>query len=122
MSSGSFILSKYESEIATNIRNIKVQPETLDLTIATVQNDPPAGAVVAGLGSAQVSQGRRSLGCNARTVTIKFDTAPDGYLQGGLIRLPLLTKAIAAVATKGATGTYLEEAITVVGVSPEKIN
>jgi len=121
MSSGAFIISKYESDIIANIRPIKIQPETLGLVVGSQTNTAPTGAAVGGLGSAQVSSGKRSLGVHARTITIKFDTAPTGYKQGGLIRLPILRKAMFDGIARGATGTYLEEAITVVGVSSEEI-
>lgn len=90
MSSGAFINSFYNSNKTGDIHPIRVQPETLTLSVAGVTNTAatgPAGSPI----SAQVSQSKRSKGLNARTVTFKFTpTAPEGYLANSPITLPWL--------------------------------
>lgn len=116
MSAGVFERSKYQADYGggTAIHPIRIQPETAELTINSVTNDPPAGAVTNPI-SALVSRGRRSLGLHPRFVTIAFTaTPPTGYATGQTYRVPLLTPTIAAEAVSGATGTYLGVAIEVV--------
>jgi hypothetical protein len=123
MSAGAFVISKYEasSDSGSGIYPIRVQPETLALSIATVDNDPPAGAVNQRV-SARVSGGRRQIGMNAALVRIKFTgTPPTGYLASSTLTLPLLTPEIRSVAAYGATGTYLGVAIQVIGTTSEKV-
>jgi hypothetical protein len=115
MSAGAFVITKYQASYATQIHPIKVQPETLAMTIGTVTNDPPTGNVSSPI-SAQVSGSRKKLGLHARTIAVRFTgTPPTGYSNRGTIRVPLLTQAIAAVAVKGAAGLYLGVAIVVAG-------
>lgn len=125
MSSGSFVVTKYAAAYGsgTNIHPIRVQPETLALSItiggSAVANTAPAGALTSPI-SARVSSGKRTLGLNAFTVGIKFSgPTPTGYSANQRINLPCLNSAIRA-ATKGATGTYLGASIVVVGTSPER--
>lgn len=123
MSSGGFNLKRYQASADTaNYHPIRVQPETLALEIAGTANAEPAGALNA-YPSAVVSRGQRALGLNARTVTVKFVGAgPEGYQAQGTIRLPWLTAATFAPIRKGQTGTYLGQAIEVVGKTPEYAN
>lgn len=117
---GAFTLSKYETD-NDNVVPIKVQPETLTANVGSA-NAAPSGAVEAGFPSAQVSKGRRAIGINARTVSVKFTaTPPTGYATNATYRIPIMTKTVWDAATKGTTGTYLGVAIIVVGKSPEAI-
>lgn len=121
MSAGPFVYSKYlASEVnGGGVYKIRIQPETLNLVIATVANNPPVGAIDQRV-SASTSRSMRSYGFHAAMVYIKFDTAPEKYKQGSIIALPMLSTAIRAAAVGGATGTYLGETITVVGQRSEK--
>lgn len=120
MSQGSFTQAKYETDNG-NVVPIKVQPETI-LAVLGTANGQATGDVEAGFPSAQVGKGRRTIGINARTVTIRFDTPPSGYLENGVIRIPVLVRNRWDSLTKGQAVTYLSTAATVVGKSPEKIN
>jgi len=121
MSAGPFVDSKYQAaaENGGGVHYIKIQPETLALTIATVANSAPAAAQNSKL-SATVNGSTRRRGLHAAKIYFKFSsTTPDGYLAGSILSLPALNKNILAAADKGVTGTYLGQAIVVVGKSPE---
>lgn len=122
MSAGAFQLSVYQLDNTANAASIRVQPETLALTLGGVANAPPAGAANVP-GSAKVSGGARSIGINARMVRITFGaTPPTGYSANSTIALPWLVPAtFNALAGAGVTGTYLGAAVTLVGKSPERI-
>ena len=121
MSAGAFENGKYESNTLGTIHPIRTQPETKALVIDGNTNSYPTGDAV--LPSAQVSRGKRSLGINARTVTIKFPSAvPTGYKVGSPITLPWFADTVEFLGFKaGDTGTYLATAIEVVGTSAEKV-
>ncbi len=122
MSSGAFNIEGYESTATGQIHPIRVQPETLTLTLGGNTNDAPGGAIDSPI-SAQVSQGARSLGLNARMVTITWeDAAPTNYKASGTISLPWLAEAGFSELIKGVTGTYLGSDVRVVGTRPEKAN
>jgi hypothetical protein len=123
MSAGSFVIKRYQATADTdNYHPIRIQPETEALEIDGVTNAEPPGAINA-YPSAQVSKGRRSIGLNARMVTVRFDGAgPANYQAQGTIRLPWLNAATFADIRRGQSGTYLTQPITVVGVSPEAAN
>lgn len=123
MSSGVFETRKYQSTKTGLIHPIKVQPETLTtLTLNSVANAEPAGALSNPV-SAQVSQGKRSLGLNARLVTITWVGAPPtNYKAGGNITLPWLASAGFDALVRGVTGTYLGTPVRVVGTREEKAN
>ena len=117
---GAFTLSKYETD-NDDVVPIKVQPETITANVGSA-NSAPSGSIAAGFPSAQVSKGKRAIGINARTVSVKFTaTPPTGYATNATYRIPILTKSVWNAATKGTTGTYLSVAIQVVGKSPESI-
>ena len=125
MSAGSPINTVYESGSGLFFP-IRVQPETLSLTLNSVANTAPANTPGAGLPSAKGSGGRRSIGVNARLVRFRFtDTSPTGYKPGGTISLPVLQAAVYAAYGKSQTGTYTLNgtAYTVeyVGKTPETV-
>jgi hypothetical protein len=122
MSAGAFETGKYETtQTPTAILPITVQPETKALVINGSANAYPAGAID-GFPSAQVSKGARSIGVNARTVTIKFTGGvPTGYKQNSPITLPWFVQATFTPLVKGMTGTYLENDIELVGKRNEKV-
>ena len=127
MSAGGFIVSKYELTAGEEIRvPIRVQPETLTLTINTIANAAPAGAYTAHMPSARVTGGRRGLGIFARLVRFEFTaTPPTGYKEGETLSLPALSPEFYDECTYGATGTYTVAgstvAVRVIGTTAEKI-
>lgn len=122
MSSGSFADSFYASNELGTTHPIRVQPETIALVLGSQANTAPDGASAIGP-SAQVSRGKRSIGINARTVTIELTAALAGYLAGSKITLPWLAAGtFAAITPKVTTGTYLATACKVIGKSAEKVN
>lgn len=122
MSSGAFVATKYQAndENGSGIYGIKVQPETLGLTINTVANTAPAGAITSRV-AARTSGSRRAYGVHASKVSFRFVTAPAGYKQDSPISLPLLNTNIREQAVFGQTGTYLGTGIVVIGKSSEVI-
>jgi hypothetical protein len=121
MSSGPFVISRYETDPGV-VHPIKVQPETIAASIGGVSNAAPAGAAT-GLGSASISRGRRANGINARLVRINFEGSPPaGYQENSSIAIPALTPAFYAAAIRGATVSYLGTTGVVSGRSPETIN
>lgn len=121
MSAGAFVRSRYESN-SGEIYPIRVQPETLALQIGSTANAAPTGAITAEV-SARANGSRRTLGMNARSVTVTFTgTPPDGYATNSTLTVPVLTPELWDSAAKGTTGTYLGVAIEVVGKSAEAAN
>lgn len=127
MSAGDYINSTYDSDGGTAYP-IRVQPETLSLTLNTVANAAGTGTIAAGTPSAKVSGGRKAFGVNARLVRVRFtSTVPDGYSGGkDTISLPVLTMAAYNAYSKGTTGTYTLGAtpydVAFVGKTPEAVN
>jgi len=120
MSGGQFSTSKYAAD-SGNIYSIRVQPETLLATFATVPNTAPAGAVDQEV-SAKVSKGNRGIGIKPRSVTVRWTGAvPDGYDPRGLITIPVLTQTVYNGIVKGQTANYLGNAAEVVSKSPERV-
>jgi hypothetical protein len=120
MSQGSFQIVNYGSNKLSTVHPIRIQPETLTLTIGGVTNSAPIGSGV--LPSAQVSQGKRKKGLNARTVTFKFapGSQPTGYKPESPITLPWLQNNDTFNETfAGQTGTYQGSDIVVVGTANE---
>jgi hypothetical protein len=124
MSAGVFEISQYSSNTLATVHRIRVQPETLAATLGGTANAAPSGTAV--LPSAQVSKSKRSLGINARTITIKFAAGdePDGYKPDSPITIPWLQNNSAFLtAVPGITATtYLGESAILVGTSAEKVN
>lgn len=86
MSAGVFEISRYESsELAGQIMNIRVQPETIAAEINGTSNAAPAGAVTLPL-FALVSGGNSEYGVKPRKVTLRFTnqgSLPAGVLGSG---------------------------------------
>lgn len=119
MSSGGFVNANYQSDVGTTHR-VKVQPETLELSIDGVANDPTLNQVDSPF-SARVSGSRRGYGLYARTVTVRFleGDAPVGYEDEGIITLPWLDPGTFAGILPGKSGQYLESTVEVVGKRAE---
>jgi len=120
MSAGQFLDAFYETN-SGEICGVRIQPETAALVLNAVTNTIPAGPATQ-LASAQVSRGKRAIGVNTRTVSIRFTGAvPDGYQINGTITLPWLQQDTFEALPNRATGTYLGNAVILVGKSPETI-
>ena len=110
MSSGPFTLTFYGTDEG-NTATIRVQPETLALTIGTTPNAAVSGPSTAGFPSAQTSQSRRALGVNARRVRCVYEAGASVGLPGLSITLPWLDPATYATISEGESGTYNTEPI-----------
>jgi len=122
MSAGEFNDVTYETNQGLKT-TVKVQPETLALTLNSVANASASGDKTAGMPSARVGGSRRQIGINTRTVTIAFSgAAPTGYKAGGKVRLPVPDPTVWDGYDKGQTGTYLGVAVKFAGKSDEKVN
>ena len=127
MSAGNFELAVYQPSYDTTARHpIRVQPETLLLTITTpggAEDNVSQGTVTSNPISARVSGGRRELGLNARKVIVQFTgTPPTGYQAGGRISLPWLSATTFSQLAKAQVGSYLNAPVVVVGLTPEAVN
>jgi hypothetical protein len=123
MSQGAFEIRKYACQATGTSHPIRVQPETLAITLDGTANAEPAGDAV--LPSAQVSQSKRSLGINARTITFKFPEggAPTGYKELSPITVPWLqnnTVFVEAIPGITPVSAYGSTAI-LVSTTPEKV-
>lgn len=117
MSAGSFQRGRYEDDQGI-IHRIRIQPETL----MGAFNAVPAGALSPGVASAKMSLTRRSLGLRPRFITISFTgTVPDGYKTGGLLRVPILSKAVFDGITLDQTVTYLGQPAIVISKDSERV-
>lgn len=116
MSTGKFVDAIYETDAGTDV-SIRVQPETI-----TAWNPVGAGTPTPGYPSAQVSQGKRALGINARTARFKWAAAPGGgYDPNGIITLPIFTKAAYDNLVKGIDYAYGTTGLNLVGKTAETI-
>lgn len=126
MSAGDFTGSIYETN-GGGFYRVRIQPETLSLTINAVANAAGAGPVPAGQPSAKVSGNRNAIGVNCRLVRVRFTgTLPTGYSGGkDTISLPCLTPAAFNSWSSGDTGTYTLGGtafdVELVGKTPESI-
>jgi hypothetical protein len=121
MSAGAFTDSFYSSNELGSVHPIRVQPETIALTLGGQANTAPDGTAAV-LPSAQVSRGKRAIGINARTVSVRLTAALSGYKAGSVITVPWLSDTtFAALKPKATTGTYLATACIVVGKRAETV-
>ncbi len=123
MSTGRFLRSRYGAGNLVDIYAIRVQPETLLLQIGTNTNAPPAGTITQRT-SALATGGRRNKGMNARKVRFTFPDggAPEGYKEGSVLTLPILTQSMYNDIAPNQVGQYLGVPIIVVGKTPEYEN
>ena len=120
MSAGSFELSKYEANDG-GVYPIRVQPETLALTLGGTANAAPAGDVDQPI-LAKVSRANGAYGVRPRKVTIRFTAAPpDGYSENQTFSLPVMQPTLWDGATTGTVAEYLGVAAIVVSRSAESI-
>lgn len=120
MSAGSFSNQIYTAQ-NDETHNIKVQPETLALNINGQTNAADVGPATS-LFWAETNRGSTEYGLRPRKVNFRWLTAaPDGYSGSARLSLPLLNKAISAVAVTGALGVYLGSDIVVTGGQVESV-
>ena len=119
MSAGKFEVYNYETD-AGDVGQIRLQPETIGLTLAGTVNAPAAGAVNLPL-RVRARKGTREYGIGSRSVSLRFTaTIPTGY-SGDDVQVPVLTPAAFASYNLGSAGTYLGEAVVVIGRKSEAI-
>lgn len=122
MSAGAFVRSRYQASYGTGdqVHPIRVQPETLALTVGGDANGAPSDSITNPI-SALCSIGKRARGLSPRSVTIQFPATgqPTGYKAGGITRVPILTEGIYGSITVGGEVTYLGVTCEVISKSPE---
>ncbi len=129
MSAGKFTKAVYVGATPPGTARyaVRVQPETLALTIGGEANTGSADAANQ-QARARISGARRTSGVSCSKVRFRWEPqtvagAPDGYDPTGTLTLATLNANIrAAAAVKDATGTYLGKSIVVTGTTPEYIN
>lgn len=124
MSTGSFVDSIYQSNRPTdNLHPIRVQPETLTLTLGGQANTAPAGPTDSELRAFSASRKRKGA-VNARKVGIEVTAAgPNDYLVGSQLYVPWLDPDTFydIILGDNVTGTYNGATVKVIGSSEEKI-
>lgn len=120
MSTGAFINSKYADNDG-NVLSIRLQPETLTLSINGTDNTEPAPEVNSPRGVS--ASGKQSiLFTTARRVGIRITGGTAPFAVGTVHYVPVLTAANyqAMVSPRAQTGTYQSQACVVIGGSPER--
>lgn len=124
MSDGAFETAKYKTN-KDLVVPIRIQPETLTLTLAGTANTAASGEFTLGAPSAQSGGSKRRIGINARTVTVALTADGTGVNAGmkigSKIRLPVFAEATWDAYTKGSTGTYKGIACKYAGHSDENV-
>lgn len=119
MSAGSFTDKVYVTN-AGFVTSVRVQPETI-----TAWNPNGAGSIIPGSPSAHVSGGRNKIGINCRKARFRWvgtpPVAPTGYLNNGIITLPMLTQSAYDALVKNVDYPYLGTGLNLVGKTDEKI-
>lgn len=105
MSAGSFSVSKYQSDLG-DIHEIKIQPETAEMDIDSVENTAPPSAVNS-VFAAEVNRGARAYGLRPRKIRVAFKASPPaGYRPYTTLTLPILQKSVFDGINNGDTVTY----------------
>lgn len=119
MSSDKFTRSSYESD-AGDVYPVRVQPETIALSLGGNANAPTAVAIN------QKSRARVSSGVKGvpicRGVYMRWSGAPPAnYDANGVLFVPVLTRSLYNSVVSGVTvANYLGAAAIVVGKRPER--
>jgi len=109
MSAGRFARSRYAAAYNTaNIHPIKVQPETLNLTIGGTANEPPSQAINNPI-SAVASRGKNARGLRPALVSLQW-TGASAATPGnvGITTVPLLNATIRTQASTADADTDIE--------------
>lgn len=121
MSTGSFEAGRYEQNGGTNIWPCRAQPETKGLTLGSVANAYPTGAVTAGLPRVKLRKSRREAGLPIRTVTVKLTADGTGVeadmVEGSFHTVPVFRESVWIGYDEGQVGTYLGIACIYAGKS-----
>jgi hypothetical protein len=125
MSAGQFLDSKYASNDGL-VFPVRLQPETLALTLGGTANTATADAIDAGLPTLVTRKSRKGFGVHPRSVTVRLTADGTGQTadyeaEGTLHTIPVLQAATWEGYTKGATGTYLGIACILVSKTPEQV-
>lgn len=127
MSAGELLKTTYEDGKGV-FHPVKIQPETLTLTLNAVANDAPVGPATPGTPGLKLSKGKREAGVVARRVRFKItDPAPPAnYQVNSILSLPVMTPAAYDAFDKNQVGTYtlngIAYAVAYVGKTPEVRN
>jgi hypothetical protein len=122
MSAGPFQTARYKADDGTTIAPVRVQPETLSLTVnGQVNASIPEAATTKYF--VRTSGGCREIGLRCRRVNFKLDTAPAPYKQDAVLSLPWFDPDTFDAITADSAGTYIvagtAEDITIVSTSDE---
>lgn len=120
MSAGVFSRTIYTTDEGNKVP-IRVQPETLSLTIGSTANASDTGTADVGWPSASIGKGKNQNGIHARFITVYIATPPTGYKPASVYRIPVLKKSVWDTATKGGTATYLGVSGTIISKTSERI-
>lgn len=123
MSSGPFVVGRYESSVLGLRMKIRTQPETRNFRPNGVTaNTQPPGPVQLRL-FANVKMSESGLGVRPRILVVRFISAnnlPPGYSLDSRHPLPVLRPALWNSAVPGvSTGLYLNRPVLIVGKLPE---
>lgn len=123
MSSGIFLLRRYESSILGLRMPIRVQPETTAFRLDGVGlNNGPPGAANLRL-FVNVGRSKQGVGVRPRMLVIRWAAGavpPAGYSVNGRYSVPILRPALWAAAVPAvSTGLYLGRAVVITGKMSE---
>lgn len=119
MSSGVFESAKYES-LEGDIYAARAQPESKGLTLGSVANAYPTGAVDTKV-SANLTGSKRQNGVTARNVRVQLTATLTGYKPDAVLTVPVFTQSVWNGYKRGQVGTYLGAAVKFVGKTGEGI-
>lgn len=110
MSAGPFEEGKYEDDTGL-IWRCKVQPETKNLSIQTVGNDYPSGALTTGLPRLKTRVSRGTQGIRPRYVVVELTADGTGgtieYKAGTKHQVIVFNPTVYGAWELNTTGTYL---------------
>ena len=122
MSSGKFIISRYQSTMdAGGIYKIRIQPDTALASMGLLLNDPPTESVNRST-SARVRGSKRMLGLNARILYLALrlgEDPPGEYSLDSVTSIPALTESFYILAVASGELEYLGVTWRVTGGRPE---
>lgn len=125
MSAGPFESGKYQDN-AGNVWEVRVQPETKELSLGGTSNAYPSDSLTADLPTLPIKLGsRRGFGITMRSVTVELTADGTGqtaeYAEGNKYTIAVFDPANWAGYAKDQTGTYLGIACKFDRKSPEQV-